>query len=73
VNGVDWEETGKPPYRAVFDEHIGAHNCTIVWYDPDTRLLRVQNTWGEEFWDKWFYNLHANDLIKATEFCKLII
>jgi hypothetical protein len=30
VNGVDWEETRRPPYRAVFDEHIGSHNCTIV-------------------------------------------
>ena len=73
VNGVDWEATGKPPYIAVFDGHIGSHNCTIVWYDADTRLLRVQNTWGDQWGDKWFYNLHANDLIMATEFCRLII
>lgn len=49
VNGVDWDLTGKPPYRAVFDGHIGSHNCTIVGYDADTRLLRVQNTWGDQW------------------------
>lgn len=74
VNGVDWDMTSKLPFIARFIEgKITAHNCTIVWYDVDTRFLRVQNTWGEEWGDNGFYNLHANDLIKATEFCKLII
>lgn len=73
IAGVDWKATAKPPYRAVFDRHIGSHNCTIVWYDNKTRLLKVANTYGEEFWEKWYYYIHANDLDKVTEFCRLFI
>lgn len=49
VIGVDWVKTGQSPYRAVFDGSIAAHSCTIVGYDSNTRLLRVQNTWGDQW------------------------
>ena len=73
ITGVDWEKTSKTPYIASFDGHIGSHNCTIVWYDNKTRLLKIANTYWEKFWDKWFYYLHAENLDKVTEFCRLII
>jgi hypothetical protein len=73
IIGVDWENTGKAPYIAVFNGHIGAHSCTIVWYDNNTRILNVANTWWEWFWDKWHYYIRAVDLDKVTSFCKIII
>lgn len=73
IAGVDWEKTSKPPYIAVFDRHIGSHNGTFVWYDNKTRLLKLANTYGEEWGDKWYYYLHANDLDKVTEFCQIIL
>lgn len=73
IIGVDWENTGKAPYIAVFDGRIAAHNCTIVWFDNNTHLLNVANTWGENWWDKWHYYLRAEDLDKVTSFCKIIV
>jgi len=73
ISWVDWKATAKPPYRAVFDRHIGSHNCTLVDYDKYTRLIKVDNTYWEEWWDKWSYYLHADDLDKVTEFCKIIL
>jgi hypothetical protein len=73
ITGVDWEKTSKPPYIASFDGHIGSHNCTIVWYDNKTRLLTIANTYGEQWWDKWLYYLHAENLSKVSEFCKIIL
>lgn len=73
IAGVDWCKTWVAPYRAVFDGHIGSHSITVVDYDWDTRLLTIANTWGEGWGDNGFYYLHASDLTKVTEFCKLII
>lgn len=73
VAGVDWKETAKPPYRAVFDRHIWSHNCTIVGYDKETRLLKIANTYGVAWGDNGHYYLHADDLDKVTQFCKIIL
>ena len=73
VAGVDWEKTNKPPYIAVFDRHIGSHNCTIVGYDNKTRLLKIANTYGDEWGENGYYYLHADDLDKVTEFCQIIL
>jgi len=73
INGVDWQKTGTTPFITMFDGHIGSHNCTIVGYDNNTRLLKIANTWGEEFWEKWYYYLHADDLDKVTGFCRIIL
>ena len=73
ISWVDWKATAKPPYRAVFDGHIGSHNCTLVEYDKYTRLIKVDNTYWEEWGDKWSYYIHADDLDKVTEFCKIIL
>lgn len=74
VNNVDWEKTKVSPFIAQFVEwKWNSHNCTIVSYDPKTRLLKVANTWWEEFWDNGYYYLRAQDLKNTTEFCRLII
>lgn len=73
ISWVDWQATAKPPFIAEFDWHIGSHNGTFVWYDNKTRLLKLANTYGEEWGEKWYYYLHADDLDKVTEFCKLIL
>lgn len=73
IIGVDWENTGKAPYIAVFDGRIAAHNCTIVGYDNNTRILDVANTWGDQWGDKGHYYLKADDLDKVTSFCRIIV
>jgi hypothetical protein len=73
VTGVDWAKTSKPPYIAVFENRVWAHSCTIVWYDNKTRMLKIANTYWPNWWDNWFYYIHASNLTRMTQFCRLII
>lgn len=73
ANGVDWEATNKPPFIAKFMDRVWAHSVTAVWFDNNTRLIKVANTWWEGWWDKGFYYIHADDLHRLTDFCELII
>lgn len=70
-NWIDWGITSKPPYRAIWTDRIGSHWFCIISVDLKTRLLKVQNTWWENWWDKGCFYLHADDLVKCSEFYKI--
>ena len=70
-NGIDWETTAKPPYRAVWMDRIGSHRFCCVSYDKNTRLLKIQNTYWPKFGDNWCFYIHADDLDKCTKFYKI--
>lgn len=73
ANWIDWEATNKPPFIAKFMNRVWAHSVTAVWFDNNTRLIKVANTWGTWWGDNGFYYIHADDLARLTDFCELII
>ena len=51
IRNVDWIETGKPPYKLTYltQKNYASHYLAMVW--PNTFV----NSWGETFWDKWYF------------------
>lgn len=46
---------------------IWGHAMTIVGYDDSKKMLKVANSWGEWFWENWFFYI-PYDRINNSEF-----
>lgn len=73
---VDWDITSKAPYIAKFRKEKkfqASHSICVIDYDSNNRMLTIQNTWWEDWGDNWCYYLHADELDKVTQFCRIIL
>jgi len=69
VTNADWKVTGSPPYVLKFENRqtLGSHFICIVW--PN----KVANSWGESFWDKWYFYFENKDIKRFKQCFVLII
>jgi len=65
ASNVDWIKTWQPPYMLTFKEG----NTGFIWshYFIITELWVIQNSWGENWWDKWYFYFKSDQKSKFKQ------
>ncbi len=56
------------PYPTYNDDYVGGHAITAVGYDDDKKLMKIRNSWGENWGDKGHFYL-PYEYILDSDFC----